>query len=320
MLLSFDESTRRIWMFPRCIRYIEPWKLHQILNVLMMHSNNLDHFSTEDQKLIYRLFDEVGIKRKGETRDNNPGGTRTYYAQLETLGLVYSSSPNKYDCTLAGQAIVDGENPLRALQYQLLRHQYPSSYGKGPNVRIDTRMKVKPFLFLLKLLHDDRLQRYLTDDDIMIPVIYGHNHNCYDLCVQKILDYRKSRNILDVIDSPSQDLYTRKGTSENALDNIHNIANTASNYLRAASLITQSPKQKTPKAYEFNEMYEELYNDFLDEYDVFIDLTKSSKESFQRSYGRYLNQKDTRKSSGLTSFKNHRQVFIQVGCFRISKW
>ncbi len=74
MLLSFDESTRRIWMFPRNIRNIEPWKLNQILKVLM-YNEDLDHFSSEDQKMIYRLFEEVGIKRKGETRDNNPAGS-----------------------------------------------------------------------------------------------------------------------------------------------------------------------------------------------------------------------------------------------------
>jgi len=311
MLLSFDESTRRIWMFPRNIRNIEPWKLNQILKVLM-YNEDLDHFSSEDQKLIYRLFDEVGIKRKGETRDNNPGGTRTYYAQLEALGLIYNSSPRKFNYTLAGQAIADGDNPLRALQYQLLRHQYPSAYGQGSNVRIDKRMKVKPFLFLLKLLHDDRLGRYLTDCDIMIPVIYGHNHNCYELCVQKIITYRKTGNILDVIDHPSQDLFTRRGEPDKVLNNVRDIANTASNYMRAANLIVQSPAHRNPRQFEFNDMYEELYDDFLDEYDVFIDLARSNKESFQRAYGRYLNHKDTRKIGDAKSPKDYRQVFIQV--------
>lgn len=311
MLLPFEKTTRRIWMFPRNIRNIAPWKLNQILNVLM-YNDDLDHSSGHDQKKIYRLFEEVGIKRKAETRDKNPGGTRTYYAQLEALGLVYSSSPRKYNYTLAGRAIADGDDPLCALQYQLFRHQYPSAYGHGMNVLIDKKMRVKPFYLLMKLLHEEKLGRYLTDSDIMIPVIYGHNHNCYDLCVEKILHFRKTGNFLDIVDDPVNDLYTPRGNPEKSLNNIRDIANTASNYLRAANLILQSPDHRNPRRFEFNIIYEALYSMFLDEYDIFIEPSKSNKESFQRAYGRYKNQKDTRRSGVETPSKNYNEVFIQV--------
>ncbi|MCK9548253.1 MAG: hypothetical protein M0Q37_07035 [Sphaerochaeta sp.] len=312
MLLSFEEKTRRIWMFPRNIRNIEPWKLNQILKVLM-YCDDLDHFSTDDQKQIYRLFEEVGIKSKAFTRDNNPGGTRTYYAQLEALGLIYRSPDKNYQYTLAGQAIAEGTNPLNALQYQLFRHQYPSAYGGGMNVLIDGRMKVKPFQFLLKLFRDDRMEGYLSDYDVMIPVIYGHNHGCFEICVEKILRYRKTGNILDVVDNPDLDLFTPRGTPGKVLNNVHDIANTATNYLRAANLIIQSPLHKNPKRFEFNLMFEALYDDLSGEFDSFIEYSRSNNESFQRAYGRYLNQKDTRKSSRESrQSKDYSDVFIQV--------
>ena len=68
-------------MFPRNIRNIVPWKLHQALIVLMKCSD-LDVKNGDDQKYIYRMLEEAGIKRKSNTRDKNPGGMRTYLAQL----------------------------------------------------------------------------------------------------------------------------------------------------------------------------------------------------------------------------------------------
>ena len=156
-LLSFDPDTRRIWMFPRNIRDIAPWKLYKILKVLLQ-CEDVNQYSGEEQQMMYRLLDESGIKKKGKTRDKNPGGMRTYYSQLETLGLVFRAEGSKsYSYTIAGETIANEENPLAVLQYQLLRHQYPSAYGLGQNVKIDSRMRVKPFKFLLRVLHDRRL-------------------------------------------------------------------------------------------------------------------------------------------------------------------
>ena len=153
-LLSFDSKYRRLWMFPRNIRKITPWKLYQILKVLIQ-CEDMNMASKDNQKFIYQLLAEAGIKRSENIRDKNPGGMRTYYAQLKCLGLIYPSGKERYNYTIAGDAIADEDNPLQVLQYQLFRHQYPSAYGLGRNVLIDPRMKVKPFLFISKLLHDE---------------------------------------------------------------------------------------------------------------------------------------------------------------------
>lgn len=300
-LLSFNPEYRRIWMFPRNIRYIAPWKIYGILKVLMQCDDD-----KSDEKAMYKLLAATGIKRKENVRDKNDGGMRTYFAQLEMLGLVYETeNSNKYHYTIAGDAIANEDNPLQVLQYQLLRHQYPSAYGLSPNVKMDPRMKVKPFLFIIRLLHDDRLDRKLTNEDVIIPVVYGHNDDCYEFVVEKIIKGRQSKNgVAGVIDNPNIDMYTRRGNPGKAFDNMKDIANTALNYLEATQLVLKNKNEKGRNEYVFNEYYENIYQKLLLEKDIFIQIeSKKEVQSFQRSYGRYLKEKDTRKESEIQEKK-----------------
>lgn len=305
-LLSFHPDSRRVWMFPRNIRDITPWKLYQIINVLMQ-CDDINQYSGEEQKMMYRLLEDVGIKKKSDLRDKNPGGMRTYLAQLATLGLVYNDKERRtWQFTIAGEMMANNEgNPLEILQYQLLRHQYPSAYGVGPNVGIDPRMKVKPFMFLIQLLHDDRIGRYLTNEDAVIPVVYGHNDGCYEFVVEKILELRSKGDFSLVIENPELDFYTPKGSPDKALGNMKDIANTAINYLKAASLVLEDHSSFRKTHYIFNSAYELLYQQFQGEKDDYIPISsKAESISFQRAYGRYNRQKDNRNLSDSSHTKD----------------
>lgn len=309
-LLSFDPRYRRIWMFPRNIRNIVPWKLHQALIVLMKCSD-LNVKSGDDQKYIYRMLEEAGIKGKSNTRDKNPGGMRTYLAQLSMLGMLYEDRDKQYRYTIAGQNLADGNNPLRVLQFQLLRHQYPSAYGLGRNVMIDPRMKVKPFMFLIRLMRDERIGGYLSCEDMMIPVVYGHNDSCYEICVQKILTARQG-SIESAIDDFELDLYTPRSGMGSSLSNVKDIANTGKNYLSAAGLIIDSGKIAGKSVYSFNENYVDIYEALLRESDFLECRSDDEKESFQRAYGRYDKKKDTRSESETHTEKESPEVaFVQ---------
>ena len=314
-LLSFNPDTRRIWMFPRNIRDIKPWKLYRILKVLMQ-CEEVDQYSGEEQKMMYKLLEASGIKKPGDTRDRNPGGMRTYFSQLETLGLIFRvEGSNAFNYTIAGETMANEDNPLQVLQYQLLRHQYPSAYGMGRNVKIDPRMKVKPFMFILRLLHDERLQCSLSNFDVVFPVIYGHNDDCYEYVVQKILDYRTNGSFEETITNWELDLFTPRGDSSKAINNVKDIANTALNYLKAASLIVEDEKVSGHKVYVFNENYEDLYCGFLPESESYIRMKDSDDYvSFQRNYGRYLKSKDTRSSTDTVQKKE--SPAIQFATFK----
>lgn len=312
--LSFQEKTRRVWMFPRNIRDISPWKIYKILKVLMLYSDT-NQFASDQQPYLYKLLSEAGIKKQDNTRDSNPGGLRTYYAQLEALGLVFSTEADtSFHYTVAGEAIMSEDNPLAVLQCQLLRMQYPSAYGFGQNVRIDNRMKVKPLLFVLKLLHDERLDCYLTNEDMVFPVIYGHFNSSYEFVVGKIVDYRRKKSFDAVIQNPDEDLYTPRGRIETALGNIKDIGNTALNYLKAAELVMTDGVIERKTRYVFNFNYEQVYQRYLLEFDDFRRIySLDDYQSFQRAYGRYNKLKDTRQITSGSEFRRPaRETFIQT--------
>ena len=108
-----------------------------------------------------KALEDCGLKRAGERRDQGGGGGRTYYAWLSSLGLIFRhEATGQTMLTLAGEAIMDGKNPVAVLRDQVLKYQFPSPFSLSPasaKVRVHERFKIRPFRFLLKLLRDSRL-------------------------------------------------------------------------------------------------------------------------------------------------------------------
>lgn len=246
MALQTQPTCRTMWMFPRNIRDVEPWKLSQILNLLLAADGCVGSQSIQNE--LYAQLERFKIKREKVDDGkgvSNQGGMRTYLAQLACLGLAYVDKDKRYLPTRAGQHVIDGENPAGVLRCQLLRLQYPSVYGWGTNVKISPKMRVKPFVFLIRLLRDPRMDGYLTCDDVAVCVVYGRTMNDYEKCVGKILSLRNgdAKEMKDVIDA-LEDLCTPrrwKGSDdllwERGIDDIGHIANTAMNFAFAAGLI-----------------------------------------------------------------------------------
>ena len=170
---------RTMWMLPRNIRKIEPWKLVQIANIICACDAQIS--DQRVQNTLYSQLCELGIKV--DTNPNgvvNPGGFRTYLAQLACLGFFFKDpSDNSFKLTYAGEKLISGDHPLQVLRCQLMRMQCPSVYGLGQNVRFSPTMKVKPFVFLVKLLQDPLLDFKLNDKEIGLAVIYGRTFNTF---------------------------------------------------------------------------------------------------------------------------------------------
>ena len=139
------------------------------------------------QDAFTQSLEDIGLKRAGVQYDLHSGGARTYYSQLESLGLFFTREDGSMWLTIAGQDLVEGNDlPSEIMRTQLLNYQYPSMYSRVANVKIHTSIKVKPFLFVLELLLDPEIG-HLTDFELTIPVVYGHNSRCLELCKTKIL-------------------------------------------------------------------------------------------------------------------------------------
>ena len=79
-----NNKSRKLWMASRNIRAIPPWKLIEILEVFKQASLENDWDNT-----VRVLLQQKGLKRDFKSYDKNPGGDRTYKAQLICLGLIY---------------------------------------------------------------------------------------------------------------------------------------------------------------------------------------------------------------------------------------
>ena len=172
-------------------------KLNSIPDVLSVFSEQAlnqvwagqrgSHLSLED------ALEGSGLKRKGDRRDQTGGGARTYKAWLSSLGLIFAQKDSRQVyLTLAGEAIMNGESPVRILTSQILKYQFPSSFSLGRGVQVNPRFRIHPFWFLLKLLMDIRI-KYLTQDEIAKIIIVeaeNESHKCYEHIVDRITSYR----------------------------------------------------------------------------------------------------------------------------------
>lgn len=288
-LVTHDPKYRRIWMWPRNKRRIPSWSVANVLSIVKAQTSSeaIVAGNIELQNIMTKALESSGLKKTGEQYHPNPGGMRTYLSQLEGLGLIFYREDQSLWFTLAGDDIVSGKPPLPILQTMVLKYQYPSVYSKGSNVRINPDIKIKPYLFLLKFLMDPEIG-YLTNQEIAIPVIYGHNNNCYSLCKEKILLFRGGKKFEDIIDNCLEDIYTPRGTS---LKNIFDIANTFKNVLQSFCFIYSERHERVERVYLNEDLIPEIEKALKDE-NKFIPMD-GTDEWFQRTFGAW-NRKDLR--------------------------
>ena len=179
-------------------------------------------------------LESSGTKRIGERRDASGSGGRTHAAMLYSLGLWFEKNEKVY-LTLAGEAILDGKSPVEVLKKQVLKFQYPSAYGDL--VRMTPRFKIRPFIFLLRLLSDERLENYLTQEEIAYIIsINADNESdrCFENIVKCITEYRGNSNA-----EFSEDYFASHQASAS---NLMDLSNTMMNWLDYTQLIYREKK------------------------------------------------------------------------------
>lgn len=222
-------------------------------------------------------------KRVGERRDGSGSGGRTYASMLFSLGLWFEKYEKVY-LTLAGEAIMNGDEPYEILKKQVLLFQYPSAYS-DTRYGVTPRFKVRPFLFLLKLLSDSRLENILSQDEIAFVVLISADKEsdyCYEKVVSRILEYRNSQSWRTF---GSNYLADHRATETNLRD----VANTMMNWLDYTRLV-----YRTRSMIGINEEKKSEVADILNNIPHFIKYTGVS-DDYQRRYGiDPKHQKDTR--------------------------
>lgn len=247
------------------------------------------------QNQFSKLLEEYGLKAGGDQRDSNPGGSRTYEAQMRSLGLLYKDSHDgTLKLTQAGQDLVEFVEPSKTFEYQILKFQYPSSYSMGRNVDIDLSVKIRPFLFLLKLANDPDLNG-LSDKDMVVPVVHGKTSQSYELCKKLILQLRVS-GVESVIpdDASIRTTRTQESNYQQRIEDISNIANTFKNVLQGSGVVDLRDIDGQIRVFPRHDLAQRI-----DEIEKipFVDFVNLSEEQATLKYGNRLGAfKDTRRT------------------------
>lgn len=230
-------------------------------------------------------LEKAGLKRVGARRDQSGSGGRTYGAWLVSLGLIFNhAKTGNIKLTLAGEAIMNGDSPVDVLKQQVLKYQFPSSFSMGRGVQVSERFKIRPFRFLLRLLSDDRLERYLTQDEIAkIIAVDAENEkeSVYEMVVQKILRYREVGD--KCLDSNFYELYKPSRGDVNPdhpFSHLQDMANTMINWIEYIQLAKRNEDRNLVILEEKQAEVDAILSSYL----PFIDRP-TEHEFFQRKYG-----------------------------------
>ena len=238
-----------------------------------------------------QALEDSGLKRVGERRDQRGGGGRTYFAWLESLGLVFThEATGQTKLTLAGEAIVNGESPVAILKNQILKYQFPSPFSLSPassKSRVHERFRIKPFIFLFRLLRDARLNYYLTQDEIAKIVVTEAERNtdrCLNYIVERILQFRERGDA--VLPENFNELYAPSSgrvNPDHPFSHLEDLANTLINWLEYTQLIVRNANDVTGAIGILPECINEV-DSILANAGGLIDRPEE-QEYFQRKYG-----------------------------------
>jgi hypothetical protein len=200
------------------------------------------HLSLED------ALETAGIKREGDRRDQTGGGARTYVAWVSSLGLIFKQeSTGRLKLTLAGEAIMAGEPPVSVLKNQILKYQFPSAFSLSRGVMVNSRFKIRPFRFLLRLLSDPTVEHLTQEEIAKIVMVEAENETeaCYKKVVDKLLAFRQKGDAS--LDSDFLEKYhpSKMGINlQNPYGNLLDVANTIENWLEYTQLAKRDDDDK----------------------------------------------------------------------------
>lgn len=251
----------------------------------------------ETELAIELGLEDAHLKRRGKRRDQTGGGARTYRAWMKSLGLLFMDKEGRLWLTSAGEALAKGDPPLDILKKQVLGYQFPSAYTFKGSTRVADRFRIRPFVFLLQLLLDERLDGYLLESEEVAKIVISYGETNSQKSVDEVVRLIREHRLVG--DAMLPDNYVEEFASSRAqnptLESLFSqhldIANTMGNWLGYTQLIRREegrwfiPQEARREA--------ELLVKELCDRPLIEDC--DDEEKFQRRYGLKPGQrKDTR--------------------------
>lgn len=193
-------------------------KLILIPDIIRIFSATAEGKPWHRNRGLQKQFEQnlTDAKWKAQNNSNDGSGGRTYAALLAQLGLWYTDEENLVRITIAGQEIIDGENPVPIITKQLLDLQFPSSYSSKPHVNVCRGFQVQPYRFILKLFLERKIDELSQEEIGFCLVPHVKRETDTDLCLDLLRQFNINK---DELIKNAKDL---TGLQEESLVNIGN--------------------------------------------------------------------------------------------------
>ena len=186
-----DKKQRRVWFITRPER--DPAFHKEALEALKIATENFTlkwKANRELHKKYEQVLNELGLKRNSISKDGSGG--RTWVAMLKTFCYCYMNEDGFLVLTKVGQAILNGDNVRENIVKQILTLQIPNAYFLEPGFRpsYEEDFKIRPARFLVKLCCNEKLDYYVTKEEITFFAMTAHQDSQISQVIDNILKFR----------------------------------------------------------------------------------------------------------------------------------
>ncbi|MGG0752904.1 AlwI family type II restriction endonuclease [Brevibacillus laterosporus] len=188
-------AKRKVWFITRPER--DP-KFHR--DALIALSEATDNFTVKwtSNRSAHLKFEHI-LNRNGSKRaniSNDGSGGRTWAAMLKTFAYVYIDEEGTLRLTKVGKKIIEAHKVRENVTKQILTLQIPNAYflesGFRPTYEQD--FHIRPARFLIKLTNQEKLNYYLTKEEITFFALTAKKDSDLNRVTDEIYRYRESNN------------------------------------------------------------------------------------------------------------------------------
>jgi hypothetical protein len=215
------KNIKDYWTFPRAHRKIPNKTIRSVIEIFALEligkknspvlEDRLRELLTKERAMLPAIDRKTGEKIIQSKKKF--GTIRTIISEYIVIGLIHRNEKGIICFTLAGEEIykclnrseeVINRTINKTIDRLLLKVQFANEYFLSPRVRMSPKIIIKPFLFLLKLLRDDRIN-FLTREEFCIPYVIAKSIEDYENVVEKIIKHRNGTSLEDAIGVPFLD-------------------------------------------------------------------------------------------------------------------
>jgi AlwI restriction endonuclease len=188
-----EKNVRKVWFITRPER--DP-RFHPEALLALKKATDDFKLKWSGNREVHKRYEEelakMGIKRNNVSNDGSGG--RTWMAMLKTFSYCYVDDEGYIRLTKVGEKLIQGEKVYENTRKQVLTLQYPNAYFLEPGFRpkFDEGFRIRPVLFLIKLANHEKLDFYITKEEITYFAMTAQRDSQLNEIVDKILAFRNA--------------------------------------------------------------------------------------------------------------------------------